>query len=121
LLTRIRYGGAVHIELRDLTDEATEVLEIPPVTLSELLTNALKHNTATTDNPLTLVLRLDGQTLVVENTCRPKVTSNRQTASVNVQHVGLTNLAERHRLATGQTVTWGEQDGVFAVRIPLVN
>ena len=115
LLTRIRFGGAVQIELRDLPAELTDGLRIPPVTLSELLTNALKHNTVTSEHPLTLVLRLEGQTLVVENAFVPRPSS-----PVPGSSVGLSNLADRHRLATGQTVTWEERNGKFEVRIPLV-
>jgi two-component system, LytTR family, sensor kinase len=123
LLTRIRFGGAVQIELRDLPAEVTERLRIPPVTLSELLTNALKHNTVTSDDPLTLVLRLEDHTLVVENAVRPKPSSPSfvpRPSSLVPVHVGLSNLAHRHRLATGHRVTWEEKDGRFAVRIPLV-
>jgi len=115
LLTRIRFGGAVQIELRDVPAELTDGLRIPPVTLSELLTNALKHNTVTSEHPLTLVLRLEGQTLVVENAFVPRPSS-----PVPGSSVGLSNLADRHRLATGQTVTWEERNGKFEVRIPLV-
>jgi hypothetical protein len=119
LLTRIRYGGAVMIDVRDLPDEAAATLEIPPVTLSELLTNALKHNVATTEQPLVLVVRLEGQTVVVENACRPKPLVVRPSNATTIQHVGLSNLAERHRMATGHAVTWGEEKGIFVVRIPL--
>ena len=115
LLTRIRFGGAVQIELRDLPAAVTDGLQIPPVTLSELLTNALKHNAVTSEQPLTLVLPLEGQTLVVENTFVPRPSS-----LVPGSSVGLSNLADRHRLATGQTVTWEAKDGRFRVRIPLV-
>ena len=120
LLTRIRFGGAVQIELRDLPAAVTDALQIPPVTLSELLTNALKHNTVTADHPLTLALRLEGQTLVVENACRPEAIRHSSFVIRQCEHVGLSNLADRHRLATGQTVTWEERDGRFTVRIPLV-
>ena len=105
----------MQIELRDLPADVTDGLQIPPVTLSELLTNALKHNAVTSEQPLTLVLRLEGQTLVVENTFVPRPSS-----LVPGSSVGLSNLADRHRLATGQTVTWEAKDGRFRVRIPLV-
>jgi hypothetical protein len=115
LMTRIRFGGAVQIDLRDLPADVTDGLQIPPVTLSELLTNALKHNAVTSEQPLTLVLRLEGQTLVVENAFVPRPSSH-----VPGSSVGLSNLADRHRLATGQTVTWEAKEGRFRVRIPLV-
>ena len=113
LLSGIRTRGAVRVCVGGIGPEVASRLLIPPVTLSELLTNAVKHNRATPDAPLMVDVALEGDTLVVSNDSHPSVA----TASSGV---GLGNLAERHRLATGLDVTWGVESGRFRVRIPLV-
>ena len=113
LLSGIRTRGAVRVRAGGIDAGDANRLLVPPVTLSELLTNAVKHNRATPDSPLTLDVTLDRDALVVANDSHPSVA----TASTGV---GLGNLAERHRLATGLEVTWGVEAGRFIVRIPLV-
>ncbi len=112
LLSGIRTRGAVRVLAGGIDADAANRLHIPPVTLSELLTNAVKHNRATPDAPLIVDVALEGDTLVVSNDSHPSVA----TASSGV---GLANLAERHRLATGLDVNWGVESGRFRVRIPL--
>ena len=112
-VTGMRYDGTVRVALEEVPGASAASLQIPPVVLTELLTNAVKHNAASSDTPLVVRLVLDGDTLVVSNPVRPRA---RHAASAGV---GLVNLADRHRLATGQTVTWTVEEGEFRVRIPL--
>jgi hypothetical protein len=111
LLTSLRYGDAVRI-VSDIAPEAAASWTLPPVSLGELLTNAFKHNAISRERPLALHVTLDGDRLVVENEVRP-IGGERPSAGL-----GLTNLAERHRLATGLDITW-TRGGVFRVEIPL--
>lgn len=114
LLAATRYGGLARIEI--VVDEsAARHLYLPPVSLGELLQNALKHNEVTRAHPLVLHVSLSGDVLVVANTARPRA---RHVASTGV---GLSNLAERVRLFEGRTVGWGVEDGRFVVRLPLVD
>jgi hypothetical protein len=112
-VTGMRYGGTVRVVTDDVPAHAARVLQIPPVALTELLTNAVKHNVASTEAPLVVRVALEGNTLVVSNAIRPRSARPASTG------VGLANLAERHRLTTGSTVTWGREDGEFRVRLPL--
>jgi LytS/YehU family sensor histidine kinase len=112
LLTSLRYGDAVRI-VSDIAPELAAGWSLPPVSLGELLTNAFKHNAISRERPIALHLTLDGNRLIVENDVRP-IGGERPTAGL-----GLTNLAERHRLATGLIVSWALKDGVFRVEIPL--
>lgn len=113
-VTGMRYGGTVRVTTEDVPAAAARALLIPPVALTELLTNALKHNAVSVESPLVVRVRLEGDTLVVSNPLRIRAV---QAASST--GVGLVNLAERHRLATGLTVTWGADEGEFRVRLPL--
>ena len=68
-LASTRYGGCVHVRV-DITTEDACGLWVPPVSLGELLQNALKHNVVNAEHPLTLLVRLDGDALVVSNGVR---------------------------------------------------
>lgn len=112
-LVTIRYAGGltvgVHVDAR-----AAGRWMIPPVVLPELLENAVKHNEFTSDNPLQIDLRLEGDRLMVVHEMRPRVIP----AASN--GVGLENLAQRFRLATGVAARWAETGGRFVVTLPLV-
>ena len=87
---------------------------IPPVVLPELLENAVKHNEFSTDNPLEIELRLEGDRLTVSHEKRPRPAATASTG------VGLENLAQRFRLTTGVAARWAETGGRFVVTLPLV-
>lgn len=111
LLATTRYGGNVRVAI-DLPAGA-ETAMVPPVSLGELLLNALKHNVVSAEHPLTMTVRLDEGTLVVSNNVRKKSSKAASTG------VGLQNLADRVRLAVGQTLTWRDEGGQFEVRLPV--
>jgi len=113
-LADIRYGSCVHLDVRVSSAEAQQLL-LPPVSLAELFQNALKHNTVDADLPLQIRVRVEGRTVVFDNDLRSQATSPRSTG------IGLTNLAERFRIATGRPVVWGVEDDRFVVRLPVVD
>jgi Histidine kinase len=114
LLAATRYGGLTHTEV-SVDPSAARHLYLPPVSLGELLQNALKHNEVTKAHPLVLHVSLEGAMLVVANVVRPRARRSPSTG------VGLNNLAERVRLFSGQTMRWGTEDGRFVVRLPLLD
>ena len=85
------------------------------MSLGELFQNALKHNTITSDHPLRIGVRLEDATLIVENNLRSGPRGSRPAG------IGLTNLRERFRIATGRTIVWGIEHDRFIVRLPLVS
>ena len=84
-----------------------------PVTAT-LFQNALKHNRTGPDAPLHIRVRRDGDVPVVENDLRPGPSPSPSTG------LGLTNLAERFRIATGRTIEWRVEGGRFVVRLPVL-
>ena len=112
-LATIRYADglkvAVHVDAH-----AAARWQIPPVVLPELLENAVKHNEFTTDNPLQIEIRLEGDRLTIANEKRPRA------ATVSSTGVGLENLAQRFRLTTGVAARWAETGGRFVVTVPLM-
>ena len=113
-LAEIRYGGDVRLDVQ-VPDADADRLLLPPVSLAELFQNALKHNTIASDRPLQIQVRVEDETLVVENSLRPGPTQLRST------RIGLTNMRERFRMATNRTMVWGVERDRFIVRLPMVS
>jgi two-component sensor histidine kinase len=113
-LADIRYVRSVHLDVHVQPADAQQLF-LPPVSLAELFQNALKHNTVTQDDPLHIRVRVDGTTLVFENDLRPGPATPRSTG------VGLENLRERFRIATGRAAVWATERNCFVVRLPLAS
>lgn len=114
-LLRVRFGdGALRLE-RDAPEGALETHVVPPLAVQLLVENAVKHNQLDRDDPLVITLRLAGGELVVENRRRPRPL-DRPSAGV-----GLSNLQERCKLATGRPVALDVTPDRFAVRLPLLS
>jgi hypothetical protein len=112
-LAEIRYGGGVRLEIQVRPADAEHLL-LPPVSLAELFQNALKHNTVDPDRPLHIRVHVDGSSVVFENDLRSPARSARSTG------IGLTNLSERFRIATGRAIVWSVEGNQFVVRLPVV-
>ena len=113
-LADIRFGGCVRLQVQVQPADAHELL-LPPVSLAELFHNALKHNTVAAGLPLCIRIRIEDTTLVFENDRRAGPQAAHSTG------IGLSNLRERFRIATGRRVVWITEEERFEVRLPLVN
>jgi LytS/YehU family sensor histidine kinase len=112
-LADIRYARSVSLDVEVQPADADRLF-LPPVSLAELFQNALKHNTVAPDVPLRIRVRLEDTTLVFENDLRPGQQTPRSTG------LGLANLRERFRIATGRAAVWTAEPDRFVVRLPLV-
>src|SRR5262245_53952571 len=106
-LIRLRFGDAIAIDIVD--DGIDRRARLPPTALQLLVDNAIKHNQA----PLTVEVQLGRDAVVVVNERKPRRTQ-RPSAGV-----GLRNLDDRSRLATGRGISIDQRDGRFAVTVPL--
>jgi len=88
--------------------------EILPVSLQILIENAIKHNKATRENPLTVEVFIEESNVVVRNNLQRMATKLEST------EIGLKNLAERIRLVTGKPLQVEETKNSFIVKIPLL-
>jgi len=88
--------------------------EIIPVSLQILIENAIKHNMATKENPLTISIIIEGQYVVVKN--------NLQKMSMQIKStkIGLKNLGERVRLVTKKDLIVEETNDYYTVKVPLL-
>ena len=81
--------------------------------LQNLLENAVKHNEFSREYPLETRIRLEGESIVVENDIRPR--RHPRPSS----RVGLQNLSERYRLILARDLEIVPGPGRFLVRLPL--
>jgi len=111
-LQKTRFGNGLVINM-DI-DEEYHHRRIAPVTLQNLVENAIKHNTADPDMPLVIQLYVEGDYFIVKNNLQKKTfveTSNRQ---------GLGNMQSLYRFLSDREMTVTEADGYFVVKVPLI-
>lgn len=114
-LLRVRFGEAALRVERDVPDSELARLVVPPLAVQLLVENAVKHNELDSEDPLVVKISLAEGTLLVENRRRPRPL-DRPSAKV-----GLSNLKERHRLATGRSISIDVTPDRFSVRLPLLS
>ncbi len=107
-----RFGD--RIRLVERIDHALLSHSLPPLTLQLLVENAIKHNTATTAQPLIVEVTAENGVVRVRNPLRPRTTSSRSTG------FGLDSIRQRYAALTAGPVEVGQEGGFFEVRIPLV-
>ena len=112
-LQKIRFGENLKIE-KKLDEKALNAF-IPPLSLQLLFENAIKHNQVSKTAPLSIFLKNDNGSLVVENSL------NLRGDSVDSKGVGLKNLKEKYRLISEKQPEFFATDEAFVARIPLVN
>lgn len=110
-LQKIRHADALQVRW-DLQDTH---LQLPPMALQLLVENALKHNVLTTDRPLSLEIRQEGDALLVENTLQLLDIPNAGTG------MGLNHLKKRYSYLTERPMTIEETDSHYRVSLPLLN
>lgn len=85
-----------------------------PVSLQILLENAIKHNSATRENPLKITITIEDHYIIVKNNLQRKATQLVSTRK------GLKNLSERTRLITKRELIIEESENYFTVKLPLI-
>ena len=108
--TRFEKGLAININI----DEEHHHRKIAPVTLQNLVENAIKHNIADPDSPLVIDLFIENDFLVVRNNLQKKnfvETSNKQ---------GLASMESLYRYLGGKPMIISEDENYFTVKIPLI-
>ncbi len=108
--TRFQKGLAVNI----IINEEDNHRKIVPVTLQNLIENAIKHNIIDADTPLIIDIFIKDDYIIVRNNLQKKnfvETSNKQ---------GLTNMQSLYRYLSAKPVIINEDEKYFTVKIPLV-
>jgi LytS/YehU family sensor histidine kinase len=110
-LQKIRDGEKIDLKIEIKEPENLMVL---PVSLQLLVENALKHNSATRDQPLEISVHNEGiDKLVVRNNVQTKMQLK------NSSKIGLKNLNERSNLILNRKIEVLENSEEFVVKIPV--
>ena len=110
-LQQIRDGDKIQLEIDPVGEHGFRIL---PISLQLLLENALKHNSATREKPLHITISFAGDHIEVRNNLQPKTVMERSSG------LGLKNLGERFRLASGREITVLKTENEFMVHVPLI-
>ena len=108
--TRFKQGLQVNINV----DEDYEYRKISPVTLQNLIENAIKHNIVDPETPLMIDIFCEPDYLIVQNNLQKKdfvESSNRQ---------GLVNMQSLYTYLTGKSIIIKEENDKFIIKIPLL-
>ena len=110
-LLKMRHGSSLIVEKQ--LDELDPSLQLPPLSLQTLLENAVKHNSFSKDEPLTIHIIATQNSIEVENKKVEKPVLVKSTG------IGLKNLSKRLKLMTGKGLTIVEDEESFKVRFSL--
>lgn len=111
-LQKTRFGNGLVVNVQ--AEEEARYFKIVPVTLQNMVENAIKHNVIDADAPLVVNIYREGDYLVVNNNLQKKSvieSSNRQ---------GLANLQSLYQYLTRKKVILEETDHYFTIKIPLI-
>lgn len=111
-LQKTRFEDGLNIR-QDISDEHLH-RRIVPVTLQNLIENAIKHNTADPESPLVIELFIEDDYLIVRNNLQKKnfvETSNKQ---------GQQSMVSLYRFLSPSPLVIDETGGYYTVRIPLI-
>lgn len=113
-MEKIRYGEAIQFKT-DIVEEIAEKGFVPIFSLQLLSENAIKHNALTKESPLRIEIKYDEGRITVINNLQPKLTTETTTGS------GLTNLAERYNILSGDEIIIHKSADQFSVSIRILN
>jgi two-component system LytT family sensor kinase len=112
-LLHIRFDKKLQI-ITDVPTNVADKYSVAPLTLQLLIENVVKHNQMSIEEPLRVLIKAEGDYLSISNPIRLRPQKETSTG------LGLKNIADRYRLLTQRPVCYGDQDGVFIVKIPLL-
>ena len=111
-MMQIRYGDNLRFDF-DI-DAKYLKYNVLPLSIQGLIENAIKHNTISKRQPLTVKIATDAQSRIkVSNPIQPKVTEEVGNG------IGLANLTERYRLRWDENVEISNDGTIFGVTLPL--
>ena len=112
-MMQIRYENSLNI-IYNVNPEYLE-LQILPFSIQTLIENAIKHNTISTRNPLTIEIICDNiEYIIVQNRKNPKKTPEQTNG------LGLKNLNDRYKYKTQQEIEIANLEDIFAIKIPII-
>ncbi len=111
-ILKARFEDSISLHI-DLPDELKQSL-IPPLTLQLLIENAVKHNIANEEKPLSIKIYVDSGFIIIENFLQPKRNSSNNSGS------GLNNISLRYKLLLNKSIEIKQCEGIFQVKLPII-
>ena len=112
-LMKIRYGDALSVNIQ--IPENHRDYYILPFAIQTLVENSVKHNIASLQKPLNLVIQLsEDDSIIVENNLQPRQDVR------DGNGLGLSNLNERYWLMFRKNINIQADNAIFRVEIPLI-
>ncbi|WMN13098.1 histidine kinase [Marivirga salinae] len=99
----------------DIKTEKIDHFYLPPLSLQLLLENAIKHNIASMEQPLTIKIYQKEDILVVSNNFQPK-----NPKDIESNGIGLENIRRRYELMSDKNPVIIKTDTEFSVKLPLL-
>ncbi len=113
-LLRQRFPDSIYVSVE--VQEMHREWLIVPLALQMLIENAVKHNTATREDPLRIqVATTVGHQLMVVNNLQPRPVMEASS------RIGLLNIDQRYVLLSGQHIVIDRTDKKFSVKVPLIS
>ncbi len=112
-LMKMRFGEGFNFENK-LSKIDIEAQQIPPLTLQMLLENSLKHNQASKNAVLKIVLEKEVEELVLSNNLQHKENV------LDSSGIGLSNIISRYQILTGKKVLTQRTKTHFIVKLPII-
>ena len=112
-LLKVRFGGSIAFDIK--INETDLDKAIPPLAIQMLIENAIKHNMANEDKPVTIKLYSQDSSLVVENNLQKK-----KYAIQEREGSGLQNIKTRYQFFSDKEMVVLESADTFKVILPLL-
>ena len=110
-LQKIRFGENLKIEI-DIPEKKNRV--VAPLSLQMLVENAIKHNIASSENPLSIHVFCENGYIIVKNNLQ------RKSVVKDSGGIGLSNIRSRYKFLTDKEPVVEETADKFIVKIPLI-
>lgn len=112
-LQKTRFGDNLQLTV-NLAPEVHHKM-VPPLTLQLLLENAIKHNIISQEQPLLIEVYTEGEFLILRNNMQQRI---KEVASTGI---GLQNLEKRYGYLAEVQPTFGQQEGSYVAKVPLLD
>lgn len=108
-----RFGGGLQLEWH--LSESAQNGFIPPLSLQELISNAIKHNAIHPDQPLVLIIESDDEVLRVRNNLQPREGQAESTG------LGLENIRARYEILSKRKPEFKIEGQEFVAQLPIMH